>query len=186
MDRNNLVKTSMLFEWFAEKNSITFQMFWAESSLLFEYRWLKINYSLVPRDFDMGFDSPSLLPVTFLSEVKHVFCKDNIREVSGSQPKTFKSTKFLHKTFDKYRICTQIIRKVSDLRPEHLKNVEMSRFLKVGHEIALQPKLSENASSQIGSGSQKLLEIWPWFFYQLIDLVGGGGSKVLMNFLYDV
>ena len=51
---------------------------------------------------------------------------------------------------------------------------QMSRFLKVGHEIALQPKLSENASSQIGSGSQKLLEIWPWFFYQLIDLVGGG------------
>ena len=35
----------------------------------------------------------------------------------------------------------------------------LSRSLKLRHEIALQPKLSENASSQIGSGSQKLLEI---------------------------
>ena len=46
----------------------------------------------------------------------------------------------------------------------------LSRFLKVEHEIAIQPKLSENASSQIGSGSQKLLEIWTWFFYWSIPL----------------
>ena len=39
--------------------------------------------------------------------------------------------------------------------------LKLSRFLKLRHEIALQPKLSENASSQIGCGSQKLLEIWP-------------------------
>ena len=50
---------------------------------------------------------------------------------------------------------------------------KLSQFLKVSPKIALQPKLSENASWQIGSGSRKLWEIWPWFFYQLIDLVGG-------------
>ena len=37
----------------------------SRNSILFKYRWLKINYSLVPRDFDMGFDLPSLLPVAF-------------------------------------------------------------------------------------------------------------------------
>ena len=30
------------------------------------------------------------------------------------------------------------------------------------------------ASHKIESGSPKLLEIWPWFFFHLIDLVGGG------------
>ena len=58
--------------------------------------------------------------------------------------------------------------------PKFLQKQNLSQFLKVSLKIALQPKLSENASWQIGSGSRKLWEIWPWFFYQLIDLVGGG------------
>ncbi len=46
-----------------------------------------------------------------------------MRKVSDFGPKDLTNIGFQRKTFDMYRICGQNIRKVSDLRPKHSKNL---------------------------------------------------------------
>ena len=46
-----------------------------------------------------------------------------MRKLSDFGPKDLTNIDFQRKTFDMYRICGQNIRKVSDLRPKHSKNL---------------------------------------------------------------
>ena len=80
-----------------------------------------------------------------------VFCKNNIREVSGSHPKTFENTKCLHKTFDKYRICTQKYSKSIWSSPRTFE-----KLLNFYANIRKKPYLHQN--------TRKVFEFWTKIF----------------------